>query len=227
MEKITPPTLGKRFLSELVGTYILVAFTIVAYFFTLLSGGNSLVYGITYGATLTILITVFRQWSYQFNPIVSLMAFLMRGQNLAHTVGAILAQLIGAVLASQTVAVITTLVPGVEAQVPALDSAGVSMATITTLEGFGIFLLLMVYVWGATKKDNLLFPILAGLSVIPGSLVAVFVTGAALNPIRILGPAILAKGAFATHWVYWVGPLIAALVVAVIMGILLKGEKKS
>jgi len=227
MEKITPPTPAQRFLAELAGTYLLVTFLLIAYFMTVLSGGNSLVYGLTYGATLAILITFFRQWSYQFNPIVSIMAFLMKGQSLKDAGLAIAAQLLAAVLASRTVLGITNLVPGVESQVPAIEGVGVSLTTITVLEGFAILLLLMVYVWGATKKDNFLFPVLAGLSVIPGALVTVFVTGGALNPIRVLGPAFFKEGALATQWVYWVGPLVAAIVVSVLMAVLLKGEQKS
>ena len=225
MEKMTPPTLGKRFAAELLGTYLLVTLLIVAYFMTVLSGGNSLLYGITYGADLTVLITVFRPWSYQFNPVVSIMAFLMKGQTLVDTGVAFLGQLLAAVLASRTVLGITNLVESVNAQVPTIEGSGVSNLTVTSLEGFGILLLLLVYVWGATKKDNDFFPILAGLSVIPGALLTVFVSGGALNPVRVLGPALFDTATLSTQWVYWVGPLVAAIVVAVVMGFLLKSDK--
>ena len=51
-------------------------------------------------------------------------------------------------------------------------------------------------------------------------------TGAALNPARAFGPA-LAAGYWASHYVYWLGPLLGGVVAAVLYGYLSSGESMS
>lgn len=227
MDKTTSPTVGVRFTAEFIGTYILVATLIIAYFMTLLSGGNALLYALSYGATLAVLIAVFQGWSYQFNPIVSLVAFITRQQTLPHLGAAFLGQVLGAVLASRTVVGLTNMVPTINAQVPAVDAAGLSLTMISALEGFGILLLLLTYIWGSRSENATHLPLIAGLSVIPGSALAVFVSGGALNPVRVLGPAFFMGSAWKSMWVFWVGPIIAALVAVIVMGILMKNRQHS
>jgi len=45
--------------------------------------------------------------------------------------------------------------------------------------------------------------------------VGVPLTGASMNPARSFGPA-LATGEWANHWVYWVGPIMGAVLAAII-----------
>jgi glycerol uptake facilitator-like aquaporin len=49
-------------------------------------------------------------------------------------------------------------------------------------------------------------------------------TGAAMNPARWFGPAIV-QGAFADWWIYWVGPIVGATLAALLWNeVYLKGE---
>lgn len=230
MANETPPTLMKRFGAELIGTYLLVTFVIAAYFIALVSSGGALSYGVAYGVVLALLIVIFGRWSNQFNPIVSLVMFITRQQDATNMLVAIAGQIVGATAAAKTVQGLTNLAQGqIQAGVPTIVPESVSLTIVTMVEGFGILLLLLAYIYTAieTEKKGWL-PILAGLSVIPGSLIAMVISGAALNPVRILGPAILAgSSAWKYHWVYWVGPLLAALVAVIFMGILLKDKKKA
>jgi aquaporin-4 len=47
-------------------------------------------------------------------------------------------------------------------------------------------------------------------------LVGVPLTGASMNPARTLGPAIV-SGYWNAHWIYWVGPIIGAVIAGLIM----------
>ena len=230
MAKNNPPSLVQKFVGEGVGTYLLVTIVIAAYFMAVATNASSLTYAVVYGATLAMVILFLGKWSRQFNPIVSLLLFVIRQQNLATTVTAIAGQIVGALLAGLTVRPLIELAQGqVEALVPTLTPDAVPLSLVTTVEGFGIVFLLLAYVWVANNKDEKamdLLPWLAGLSVLPGAVVGMVVSGAALNPVRVLGPALIAGGdAWAHHWVFWVGPLIALLVVAVLVGTMNKSDK--
>jgi aquaporin-4 len=47
-------------------------------------------------------------------------------------------------------------------------------------------------------------------------LVGVPLTGASMNPARTLGPAIV-SGQWDFHWIYWVGPIVGAVIAGLIM----------
>lgn len=243
MKHETSPSLLQRFGSELVGTYILVAVVIAAYFISLVASGGPLTYALVYAVTLALLILFLKGWSVQFNPIVSFMMFITRQQKLADLGVAVVGQLVGAVLAALSVKGLLALGGGsVSASVPLLSPESVPLSLATAVEGFGVLLLLLAYVWGtsmATEEESKWFPIVAGASVIPGAVVAMLISGGALNPIRVLGAAIITKGGkiaaaaggadfnvWQYHWVYWVGPLLAALIVTVVTGVVMKGARK-
>ncbi|KAG6938268.1 aquaporin-5-like, partial [Chelydra serpentina] len=58
-------------------------------------------------------------------------------------------------------------------------------------------------------------PLVIGLSVMLGHLVAIGYTGCSMNPARSLGPALIAFE-FANHWVFWLGPLGGGLAAAIL-----------
>ncbi|MDA1188684.1 MAG: MIP family channel protein [Chloroflexi bacterium] len=74
-----------------------------------------------------------------------------------------------------------------------------------------ILTFLLVFVIFAAAMDKrgagALAPIAIGFAVMAAHLVAVPLTGAGIKPARSLGPAVF-SGAWADHWIYWVGPLL-------------------
>src|SRR5260370_22082095 len=90
--------------------------------------------------------------------------------------------------------------------------AGMALEAVTTF-----FLVLTVFATAVDEKGA--FRSIAGfgigLSISLGILVAGPLTGAALNPARAFGPALVATH-WANHGVYWVGPLAAGFVAGVL-----------
>ncbi|KAM4534574.1 aquaporin-1-like [Fundulus diaphanus] len=64
-------------------------------------------------------------------------------------------------------------------------------------------------------------PLLVGLAVSLGHLVAIPATGCGMNPARSFGPAAVTLD-FRNHWVFWVGPILGACVAALLNDLLLR-----
>lgn len=76
----------------------------------------------------------------------------------------------------------------------------------------------------ATVKGSA--PLAIGLSITTCHLFAVPLTGSSMNPARSLGPAVILQN-FNNHWVYWVGPLLGAVLAAVFYQVVLRARQES
>lgn len=65
----------------------------------------------------------------------------------------------------------------------------------------------------ATEKHEGTFiaPVGIGLSLFVAELMGVFYTGGSLNPARSFGPCVITQRFNTYHWIYWVGPMLGAL----------------
>ncbi|XP_014368622.2 aquaporin-4 [Papilio machaon] len=150
------------------------------------------------------------------NPCVSLTAVLWNKISLSLGVAYVIAQCLGSIFGY-----------GILMQVSPTDLISNGICTTqphekyTVLQTFGVELILtssliflVCAIWDPLNSNSqgsisLKFGfVVAGLSIAGGPL-----TGASLNPARSLGPA-LWTGVWTFHWVYWTGPLVASMVVA-------------
>ncbi|XP_074178951.1 aquaporin-8 [Rhinolophus sinicus] len=155
-----------------------------------------------------------------FNPAVSLAAVLVGGLHLMlllpYCISQLCGGLIGAALAkvvspeerfwnASGAAFVTVQEPGQVA------GAVVAELVLTTL-------LVLAVCMGAIneKTQGPLAPFSIGLSVTVDILAGGAVSGACMNPARAFGPAVMA-GHWTFHWIYWLGPLLASLLVGALV----------
>ena len=93
-----------------------------------------------------------------------------------------------------------------------------------------IFTFLLSFVVFATAMDKrshgVMAPVASGITVAGVHLVAVPLTGAGINPARSLGPAI-ASGFWTDHWIYWVAPILGAIVGGTLYQLIFARETES
>lgn len=156
------------------------------------------------------------------NPAVTLAAVLTRAIGPRRGAAYVGAQLVGAVVAGLTLTAMFSaeLWGPVRLGTPMLGS-GVQPGTGAFIEAVLTFLLVFVVLQVAFNERGLRGS--AGLS-IGATLTAIVLvggplTGGAVNPARAFGPA-LASGHFEAHWVYWIGPMMGAVMAAVVFSVL-------
>lgn len=150
------------------------------------------------------------------NPAVTFGALITGKISLAKAITYVVAQLVGAVVGAWFLAAIIP--TGAQGNLGAHGLGG----GITPAGGLVAEIVLtfaLVFVVFATAMDpkglGHLAPLAIGFTVLVDHLVGVPVTGAGMNPARSFGPALVA-GAWDSHWIYWVGPLIGGGLAAVV-----------
>jgi glycerol uptake facilitator-like aquaporin len=120
------------------------------------------------------------------------------------------AQLAGALLAS-------ALLAGAFGAEVAADGTpavadGITVWGALVLEAIATFFLVLVVFGTAVdeRAPRAVFPIAIGLTVAMDIMAIGPLTGAAMNPARAFGPA-LVSGVWDAHWVYWLAPLLGGI----------------
>ncbi|MEN6357311.1 MAG: MIP family channel protein [Armatimonadota bacterium] len=211
--------------AEFIGTFILVfAGTSVATSAILgrpIAGVplNSLSVGLTFGLVLVVLVSTLGHISgAHFNPAVTIGLYSIGRFPGKYVISYIIAQIAGAIAAS--LAVWATF--GDAARSTAFLAATYPTATASELQAFLMeviiaFILLFTIVSISTdERANVTTASLAiGFALGVGVLIGGPVSGGSVNPARTLGPMIV-SGNFTSVWVYLVGPIVGAIVAALI-----------
>jgi glycerol uptake facilitator protein len=224
---VVQPTLMKRAIAELVGTYVLVVLgtlsvvTMVVFFKGPDMAGLLLI-GLAFGVAVMVMIYVFGHISgTHINPAVSIALWATGRLPAKDLVTYIVAQLIGAVLASITIVIIVgqrAVDAGLGGTLPGV---GVSYWQAIVSEGVMTFFLVLA-VWGSAVDDRApkgFAGIAIGLVVAADIWVSGPITGASMNPARTFGPLFTETlWGGATHWakfpIYLIGPIVGGLVAA-------------
>lgn len=210
---------GPKFMAEFIGTFALVFFGAGA----ILQQNVTQAVGITGIAVahgLAILVSIYALGAVSgghFNPCVTFGMAMTRRLPWADAFSYWIAQLAGASVAAWLLSLAyPTGAADVHLGAPALG-ASIGPMLGTTLEGGMAFMLLLV-VFGSSvdpRAPKGFAGLAIGLTYTANMLAGMSVTGAAFNPARAFGPALIA-GVWQDHWIYWVGPMGGAAVAAVL-----------
>lgn len=226
----------QAYIAEFIGTFALVFFGSVSVTIFLpvlgLSSPAASFVGIAFTHGLILMVMVYSIGyisGCHINPAITITAVALRKLELDDGVAYIVAQVLGATLAGWAHALI---LPGNGALVkfgtplpsPSIGQSDIAAVVIELIITF--FLMFSVYAALYTNKISAgASGLLIGMTLTADILIAGPLTGGAANPARALGPAI-ASGTYQSLWVYWVGPVIGALIAGFVYQYLLTAKRR-
>jgi aquaporin Z len=143
------------------------------------------------------------------NPAVTLGALLGKKITFPAAIGYVIAQCLGGIAGAAVIqlAVPMSTLDAVGMGTPALgNGVGAGMGVVTEIV-LTFFLVFVVYGTAIDSRAPRVGGLFIGLTVALDILMGGPISGAAMNPARHLGPALLGGGLQNT-WIYWVGPLV-------------------
>lgn len=211
----------QAYAAEFIGTFALVFFgsMSVIVFFPVMGYSSPqssfLAVALAHGLILMVMVYAISWISgCHINPAITITAVALRKMQVSDGVAYMLAQVFGAILAGVLDFVIQ---PGNGANImfglpEPMRSIGQSEGVAALVELIiTFFLMLSVYAVLYTEKVHpAASGLLIGMTYAADVLIAGPLTGGAANPARWLGPAIASMD-FNSAWVYWVGPIVGAL----------------
>ncbi len=211
---MTPPVLWRRAAAEGVGTFALVTGGCGAIVVDHATGalGHGGV-AASFGLVIMVMIAAAGHLSgAHFNPAVTIAFAVTRHFPWRDVPSYLTGQLAGAVAAAGVLRGLFGLEAGLGATVPAgspLQALGVEVLLTAVL------MFVIVSVATDTRAVGQLAAIAIGGTVALDALWGGPVTGASMNPARSFGPALVA-GVWPAHWIYWLGPLVGAVLGAAV-----------
>lgn len=179
-----------------------------------LTGPQITLIGLAHGLGIAVgIMAIDKVSGAHINPVVTLAALITGRIGLYRAALYIVAQLAGAVLA---VVALDNVAFDIDNLGVHAVSSSISVGDAFVLEVILTFFLVFVIFATAMdrQKTTMFAPFAIGGVVALDHFVAIPLTGASMNPARSFGPALI-HGAWDDHWVYWVAPIVGALIAAV------------
>ncbi|HEX5993165.1 MAG TPA: MIP/aquaporin family protein, partial [Thermomicrobiales bacterium] len=202
--------------AEFIGPFTLVVAGVGAIISTqnLGDGGNLVAVSLAHGLAIGLMVAALGHVSGgHFNPAVTISMLATGEIGITRAITYVVAQVVGATAGA---GVLTLVFPalgplgrnneGVNLGLPGLGP-DVSVTGALIMEVLMTFFLVMV-IFGTVvdpRGPKAIAPLAIGLIITMDILTGGRITGAAMNPARALGPAIVQQD-FTNWWIYWVGP---------------------
>ncbi len=226
-----PATRLQIAIAEFIGTFTLTFIGVLSLIAIPIVGGTGpesvVAVALAHGLTLVVMVAALGAVSGgHFNPAITF-GFVVTGRmNPLTALIYWVSQLAGAAAASGLLMSMTNVSTVMRGAPGLAENVGVGMGLV--LEAVCTFFLVLV-VFGTAVDDRApksVYPFAIGLTVTMGILAIGPITGAALNPARAFGPAIVI-GEFTRHWIYWVGPMAGGALGAAVQHFLLMRQAPS
>jgi aquaporin Z len=214
----------KKYVAELIGTFVLVLFGCGS---AAIAGGQLGTLGIAFAFGLSIVAMAYAIGDISgchINPAVSLGVLLAGKMDAKDFAGYVVAQVLGALAASAVLAFIInqSVLGGVAATGLGQNGFGDASAIGVSLSGALITEIILTFVFLMTilnvtsgEKTGVVAGLVIGLTLTFVHIMGIPITGTSVNPARSLAPAIFLGGeALAQVWVFIVGPFVGAAVAA-------------
>jgi MIP family channel proteins len=213
-------SLARRAVAEMLGTGFLIFFGCGSVIMTAFDGAKYGVFGVAvvHAFVLSLAITMTMGVSGgHLNPAVTIGLLTIKKISPSDAFIYVASQLVGALVGALLV---RTILP---ANVGSVIAFGTPMlqATVTVPKGIAIeamiTFLLMSGVMGTMVATNApkIGGFGVGLTLIPSIMVAGVLTGAAANPARAFGPAVI-SGNMTAQAVWWIGPILGGIIAALL-----------
>ncbi len=204
--------MSRAFFAELIGTFALIVIGVGSIAANQVSDGSLGLVGIAlaHGLTIAVMVSATAAASGgHLNPAVTFGAFVAGRMEGARAAVYVVAQCVGALAGAATVNQLfpAPVLAAIHMGTPELAhgvTLGQGMLTEIVLTFFLVF---TVFGTGLDPKGPKVGGLFIGLAVTMGILVGGPLTGAAMNPARHLGPALLGGG-LENLWLYWLAPLV-------------------
>ena len=227
MGELDPVEEGRKLVAEALGAFTLV---FVGAGSIIVTGRTDLV-AIAFAQGLAIALMVSSLGHISgglFNPALTIGLWATRRLDTVATVAYIIAQLVGAVVAALA---LVLFFPEVMRDAQNLGTPGLNEG-VDFIQGVGLEAIatafLMIAVFGTALDPR--GPRVGGFAI--GLIIAMDIfaidrlTGAAMNPARAFGPALI-DNTWDDHFVYWIGPIIGAVIAALLYRYLFAEEPEA
>jgi MIP family channel proteins len=223
--------LNAALVAEAVGTFLFVfvgAGSVVLATHAGASGPGLVGIALAHGLALAVLVSAFGAVSGgHFNPAVTVAVRLAGGIEWTKAAAYVAAQLVGAAAAGYLLAVVMPVQAAEDAAlgVPALGSGMGAASGIVVEAVLTMVLVLAVFGTAIDPRGPKIGGLAIGLAVAADVMMGGPLTGAAMNPARWFGPAV-ASTSWDNWYVWWIGPLIGAILAAVLYRYVFEGEAR-
>lgn len=218
----------KALVAEFIGTFALVFVGVGVMTADSMTGGKVGLIGIAlaHGLIFAVMVSATAAISGgHLNPAVTLGALVARKIDRKTALAYMIAQCLGAVVGSLVVefAMPVTALATVGFGIPVVGPNITPLEAVLTEAVLTFFLMFAYCGTVMDRRAPQLGGLFIGLTVTLGILVGAPISGAAMNPARHFGPALI-SATFDNIWIYWIGPFIGAGLAALIYNSILERE---